>query len=65
MKLNSSLLMYTTAYKLIVLLLAFLAITSFPQFLRCETDAAAPYCTLPFLQHSYPWVVTSIVVHNY
>ena len=65
MELNSSLPMYTTAYKLIALSLAFLAITSFHKLLRHEIDIAASYHTVSYLQHCYAWVVTSSAVHDY
>ena len=43
MEFNSSLLTYTTAYKLIVSSLAFSAIAFFPKLLRRETNMAVSY----------------------
>ena len=43
----------------------FLAISSFPQFLRRKTDMVASYRVVPYLQRCYAWVVTSSAVHNY
>ena len=60
--LGSSLLTYATAYKLIALLLRFVAITPFPKLLRCEIDIVVSYCIVPYLQR---WLVTSSAVHNY
>ena len=65
MELNSSLLTYATAYKLIALSLVFLAITSFPQLLRHEIDIAASYHTVSYLQRCYAWVVMNSTVHDY
>ena len=66
MELNSNLLTYATAYKLIALLLALLAIMSFPQLLRrCETNMVVSYHVIPYLQRCYAWIVTSSAVHNY
>ena len=45
--------------------LEFLAISSFPQLLRCKTNMVASYRVVPYLQCCYAWVVTSSAVHNY
>ena len=56
-------------YKLIALSLAFLAqflaISSFHQLMRCETDMVMSYRIVPYLQCCYAWVVTSNAVLNY
>ena len=45
--------------------LEFLAISSFPQLLRCKTDMVASYHVVPYLQCCYAWVVMRSAVHNY
>ena len=56
---------YKLISQLIELLLAFSAISSFPQLLRREADMVASYDIVPYLQHCYAWVVTNNAVHNY
>ena len=54
---------YITAYKRIALLLAFLAIASFPQLLWRETNMEASYRVVPYLQHCITY--TNNAVHNH
>ena len=46
-------------------LLAFLAITSFPQPLKCEISVVASFRMVPYLQYCYALVVMSNAVYNY
>ena len=55
---------YTTASKLTVISLVFLAISSTPQLQGRETDMVVSYHIIPYLQHCYSWVVMYSALHN-
>ena len=62
---NPRFLMCNKACKLTALLLAFSAISSFPQLLRREGHMVASYSVVPYLQHCYVWIIMRNTVHNY
>ena len=64
-RIKLTLLTCAKANKLLALLLAFSAISSFPQLPRREADMVASYHVVPYLQHCYASVITSNTVHNH